>query len=73
MNKKIKVSDFISVACAAQIRDVKETYIRSLLREGRITGIKIGRDWLVSEVSVREFTPRRYTKRKSSSTVKQSA
>ena len=45
----------ISVTRAAEISGLTPGYIRRLLRQQRIEGKKIGRDWFTTEDSIREF------------------
>lgn len=55
----------LTVREAAERLDVAPCRIRNLIREGRIRGIKIGRDWLIPESEVRRYdeTRRPYRKR----------
>lgn len=48
----------ISVAQAAFQLDVCQSRIRALIRSGRIKARKIGRDYAVSEISLRAFRPK---------------
>lgn len=50
------VSQLISVADASKISGLTPGYIRRLLRNGQIQGVKIGRDWRTTEEAVREYT-----------------
>ena len=48
-------SKFISVTEASRISGLTPSYIRRLLREGTIEGVKFGRDWLTTEKAIREY------------------
>lgn len=45
----------ISSAEAADVLSYTVQHVRRLVREGRLTGYKIGRDWLVSSESVQAY------------------
>lgn len=49
------VSELISVTDASEVSGLTPGYIRRLLRNGQIRGIKIGRDWRTTEEAVREY------------------
>jgi excisionase family DNA binding protein len=51
----VDLSKFISVAKAAKLADVTDRYMRTLVKSGRVEGVKIGRDYVVSEASARAF------------------
>ena len=48
-------SDPIALPIAAQLADVTERYMRTLVDDGRVEGVKIGRNYVVSESSARAF------------------
>ncbi len=48
-------STLISVTEASQISGLTTGYIRRLLRQGTIEGVKIGRNWLTTEEAIREY------------------
>jgi excisionase family DNA binding protein len=48
-------SKLISVTEASEISGLTTSYIRRLLREGTIEGVKIGRNWLTTEEAIREY------------------
>jgi excisionase family DNA binding protein len=48
-------SQLISVTEASEIGGLTTSYIRRLLREGTIEGVKIGRNWLTTEEAIREY------------------
>ena len=56
----MEIGGYVSVTCAAQIKNRDPSYIRRLCRDGRIQAIKLGHDWLVEEDSLMSFSPRRY-------------
>jgi len=45
----------ISLVEAAAISGFSTGYLRRLLREGKIQGTKIGRDWLTTEEAVKDY------------------
>ena len=45
----------ISVTTASQMSQFTPSFVRRLLREGRLFGVKIGRDWFTTEEAVREY------------------
>jgi excisionase family DNA binding protein len=45
----------ISVTEASRISGLTTSFIRRLLREGKIDGVKIGRNWLTSKEAIREY------------------
>lgn len=45
----------ISVTEAAEISNLTTRYIRRLIKEERIWGVKIGRNWLTTEKAIRDF------------------
>ena len=48
-------SKLISVTRAAEISGLTTSFIRRLLRDGRIEGVKIGRNWLTTEEAIRQY------------------
>ena len=48
-------SKLISVTRAAEISGLTPGYIRRLLRNEQLTGVKIGRDWFTTEEAIREY------------------
>ncbi len=51
-NKAVKL---ISLVEAAAISGFSTGYLRRLLREEKIQGTKIGRDWLTTEEAVKDY------------------
>ena len=45
----------LSTAEACEIAEVSLTYIQRLLRDQRVEGVKMGRDWFVYEDSLKAF------------------
>jgi excisionase family DNA binding protein len=45
----------ISLVEAAAISGFSTGYLRRLMREGKLQGTKIGRDWLTTEQAVKEY------------------
>jgi len=48
-------SKLISVTRASEISGLTPGYLRRLLRQKRIEGKKIGRDWFTTEETIREY------------------
>lgn len=48
-------SELISVTRAAEISGLTPGYIRRLLRQERIEGKRLGRDWFTTEEAIREY------------------
>lgn len=48
-------SKLISVTRAAEMSGLTPGYIRRLLRQEQLIGIKIGRDWFTTEEAIREY------------------
>jgi hypothetical protein len=47
--------DPIPLPLAAELADVTERYMRTLIQDGRVEGVKIGRNYIASESSARAF------------------
>ncbi len=45
----------ISLAEAAELCGLSSAHLRRLVREGKISGTKIGRNWVTTEEAVREY------------------
>lgn len=54
-------ADLLTVTQVAQHLDYTPQHVRLLLREGRLSGTKIGRDWVVPSEAVDAFVARRDT------------
>jgi excisionase family DNA binding protein len=50
---------FLTIIEAAKMLGYTPQHTRLLLRMGRLQGTKLGRDWMLTERDVREFTARR--------------
>ncbi|MCB0069869.1 MAG: helix-turn-helix domain-containing protein [Caldilineaceae bacterium] len=48
-------STLISVTQASELSKLTPSYIRRLLRNGEMWGVKIGRNWLTTEKAVRGY------------------
>lgn len=46
---------FISLADAAKISGLSAGHLRLLVKQGRLWGIKIGRNWITSEEAVQAY------------------
>lgn len=53
------MGDHLTAQQAADRLDYTVQHVRRLLREGRLEGTKVGRDWVVEESKVREFAGQR--------------
>ena len=53
--KKEGEPSLISLVEAAQISGFSQGYLRRLMREGKVWGTKIGRDWLTTEEAVKNY------------------
>jgi excisionase family DNA binding protein len=47
--------DLISLQKAAGRTGLSASHLRLLVRQGKVWGIKVGRDWLTTERAVREY------------------
>ncbi len=45
----------ISLAEAAGLSGLSHSHLRLLVRQDKIRGVKIGRDWLTTEAAVKEY------------------
>ena len=48
-------SNLISVTRASEMSGLTTGFIRRLLRQGQIEGVKIGRNWLTTEKAMRKY------------------
>lgn len=53
--EKGDVDRLISLAEAAEISGFSQGYLRRLMRERKVWGRKIGRDWLTTEKAVKDY------------------
>ncbi len=51
-------SKLISVSEASRMSGLTTGFIRRLLRQGEIEGIKIGRNWLTTREAIRDYLKR---------------
>ena len=49
------IPEFVTCQDAAQALGYTTQHVRRLVRHGKLEGLKIGRDWVISQVSVDEF------------------
>jgi hypothetical protein len=47
--------DLISLAEAARTSGLSHSHLRLLVRQGKVWGTKIGRDWLTTEEAIRAY------------------
>ena len=50
-----KIDELISVSAAAELSGLSQSYIRRLVGQGEIWGMKLGRNWVTTEQAVNEF------------------
>ncbi len=50
-----KLDDLISVRAASELSDLSQSYIRRLVSQGDIWGMKLGRNWVTTEKAVGEY------------------
>lgn len=48
-------NDYLDTKEAAQKWGVSEVYVRRLVREGRVKGRKVRRDWIIDSKSLAEY------------------
>jgi hypothetical protein len=51
----VAVSDWVSLPEAARLADVTERWMRALVQGGRVVGIKVGRNYIVSRASAAAY------------------
>jgi len=49
------LEDLLTAREVAEILDVSDQYVRKLIRDGRIDGMKIGRSWMIPQSSLDEY------------------
>jgi excisionase family DNA binding protein len=47
--------EWITLAQAAEISGFSRGHLRLLLRQGKLKGTKLGRDWLTTKAAIREY------------------
>lgn len=57
MSKQLNrlLSGYVTTKQAAEMMGVVQTSINHLLQNGRIKGVKVGREWLVSQGSIQDY------------------
>jgi hypothetical protein len=53
-----KLRDLISLQDAAKLSGMSSSHIRLLIRQEEMWGIKIGRNWVTTELAIREYQAR---------------
>ncbi len=53
-----KLRDLISLQAAAKLCGMSSSHMRLLIRQEEIWGIKMGRNWVTTELAVREYQAR---------------
>lgn len=51
--------EWITVPEAAKISGYSESHLRYLLREGKLNGRKVGRDWVTTRQAIEEYVARK--------------
>jgi excisionase family DNA binding protein len=54
-DKQTPITEWITTAEAAELTGYHVKYVRRLIREGKVSGAKRGRDWWVDKASVEEY------------------
>ena len=49
------LDELISVSSASELSGLSQSYIRRLISQGKIWGMKLGRNWVTTEQAVMEF------------------
>jgi hypothetical protein len=52
----LNLSECVSLPAAARLADVSERHMRLLVEAGKVLGVKLGRNWLVSVSSAAAFS-----------------
>jgi len=52
----LNLSECVSLPAAARLADVSERHMRLLVEAGKVLGVKLGRNWLVSVSSAAVFS-----------------
>lgn len=47
--------DLIPLSQAGEIADLTPEHLRRLVREGKLWGLKIGRNWVTTEKAIRDY------------------
>jgi hypothetical protein len=55
MLPKTQPDDWVTLPEAARLADVTERWMRSLVQGGRVVGIKVGRNYIVSRASAAAY------------------
>lgn len=53
------LSQYVTTKQAAEMLGVGQEHIRKLLNTGRVSGVKLGHDWLVFAPSIQKYTETR--------------
>jgi helix-turn-helix protein len=57
-NYQPSLDNLISLSKAADISGLSPDHLRRIVREGKLWGRKIGRNWVTTEAAVREYLAR---------------
>ncbi|KAA3663694.1 MAG: DNA-binding protein [Chloroflexi bacterium] len=55
LSGKESIPKFIGLAEAAKLSGLSHAHLRRFVANGRIWGIKIGRDWMTTEKAIRDY------------------
>lgn len=51
----IDLEEMVTLPAASQLMDCAESYVRKLVRDGRLDGLKFGRNYLISKQAALAF------------------
>lgn len=57
-NSQPKLNELISLREAADISSLSQSFVRRLVSQGVIWGMKLGRNWVTTEQAIREYMGR---------------
>jgi excisionase family DNA binding protein len=53
-----KLDELISIRAASDLSGLSQSYIRRLVSQGEIWGMKLGRNWVTTEQAIKEYLVR---------------
>jgi hypothetical protein len=54
-NEQPRLDELISLSQAAEISGLTQPHLALLIRQGKLWGTKIGRNWVTTEISIRSY------------------
>jgi hypothetical protein len=54
-NEQPRLDELISLSQAAELSGLTQPHLALLIRQGKLWGEKIGRNWVTTEIAVREY------------------